>query len=203
MSASFTVIRHFGCDRRGNLSVIFALACLPLISAVGCAVDYARATQIKAKLQAAADAASLGAIATNSLALRIAAVMNSDGPIGAGAVEARQIFNANISGVTGLTLESLTPDVQKTGKTITSTLTFRATVPTYFLGIMGMHTLTVAGGSSAVVGAPVVFWRKPGGPLVYRTAPHLVGSGPAVPAGGTLIAPASQFSATVTTRRNP
>jgi Flp pilus assembly protein TadG len=203
MSAAFATIRRFALDRRGNLTVVFALACLPLMSAVGCAVDYARATQVKAKLQAAADAATLGAIARNAMAPRIAAVMNNDGPIQPGAIEALQIFSANLSGVTGFTLENLAPDVKKSGKTVTSTLTFRAIVPTYFLGIMGMKTLTVTGGSSAVVGAPVVFWNKPGGPVVYQTAPHLVASGSAGLVGGASTAPVTQFSATVTTRRNP
>ena len=111
MSAAFATIRRFALDRRGNLTVVFALACLPLMSAVGCAVDYARATQVKAKLQAAADAATLGAIARNAMAPRIAAVMNNDGPIQPGAIEALQIFSANLSGVTGFTLENLAPEV--------------------------------------------------------------------------------------------
>ena len=55
-----TIIRRFVHDRRGNIAVIFAIACVPLITAVGCAVDYSRATQARAKLQAAADAASVG-----------------------------------------------------------------------------------------------------------------------------------------------
>ena len=37
----------FRRDQRGNIAVIFAIACVPLISAVGCAVDYSRAVQLQ------------------------------------------------------------------------------------------------------------------------------------------------------------
>ena len=46
----------FARDERGNIAVIFAIASIPLLAAVGCAVDYSMATRIKAKLQSAADA---------------------------------------------------------------------------------------------------------------------------------------------------
>jgi len=39
-----TFSRRFARDQRGNIAVIFALCCVPLITMVGCAVDYARAT---------------------------------------------------------------------------------------------------------------------------------------------------------------
>ena len=53
------VMRRFPKDQRGNVAVIFAIACVPLISAVGCAIDYTEATRIKSKLQSAADAAAV------------------------------------------------------------------------------------------------------------------------------------------------
>ena len=33
-------IGRFRRDQRGNIAVIFAIACVPLISAIGCAIDY-------------------------------------------------------------------------------------------------------------------------------------------------------------------
>ena len=51
MHSLFRLIGRFGKDRRGNIAVIFAIACVPIISAVGCAVDYSMATRMKAKLQ--------------------------------------------------------------------------------------------------------------------------------------------------------
>ena len=66
MRALFRLIGRFGHDQRGNLAVIFGIAVLPLITAVGCAVDYSQAMRMKAKLQSAADAAAVGAVAKGS-----------------------------------------------------------------------------------------------------------------------------------------
>jgi Flp pilus assembly protein TadG len=55
-------LSRFRRDKRGNVAIIFAIAAIPLISAIGCAVDYSMATRMKAKLQSAADAASIAAL---------------------------------------------------------------------------------------------------------------------------------------------
>jgi Flp pilus assembly protein TadG len=49
----------FGAARGGNVIMTFALATIPIIGAVGAAVDYSRANSAKAALQAAIDAAGL------------------------------------------------------------------------------------------------------------------------------------------------
>lgn len=48
-------------NRRGNVAVIFALALLPILAAIGSAVDITRALQVKARLDSALDAAGLAA----------------------------------------------------------------------------------------------------------------------------------------------
>jgi hypothetical protein len=50
-------------DRRGNVGMIFGLAAIPLIGAAGLAVDYSRASQVRAELQEAVDAAALAGAA--------------------------------------------------------------------------------------------------------------------------------------------
>ena len=62
----WTRVGTFGTDRRGNAAIIFALAALPLVSAVGCVVDYSMASAIQTKLQAVADAATLASVSNNS-----------------------------------------------------------------------------------------------------------------------------------------
>lgn len=147
--------RVFWRDTRGNVAVIFAIACIPLISAVGCAVDYSRATQVRSKLQAAADAASVGSLAKKSPAFVAAGSMTSDGTISVGVTDATNIFNGNIANLTGFTLNSVTPVVQKTGSTLTSTVTFSATVQTMFLGVVGYKALTLTGSSTATMTMPL------------------------------------------------
>jgi Flp pilus assembly protein TadG len=150
-----SLIGRFRGDQRGNVAVIFVIALLPLLSAIGCAIDYSRATQIQSKLQSAADAASVGSIAKLSPAFIAAGTMNSDGPIAVGVTDATKIFNGNIAGVGGFTLNSITPAVNKTANTVTSTVSFSADVPTMFLGVMGKSVMTVGGTSNSTANMPL------------------------------------------------
>lgn len=154
MRALCPMMSGFATDRRGNIAVIFALALLPIMSAIGCTVDYSRATQLRSKLQGAADAASVGSIAKTSPAFIAAGNMTSDGSIASGVTDATNIFNANMNGVTGYTLTSATPTVTKSGSTITSIVAFSATIPTMFLGVLGKSALTVAGTSTSTANLP-------------------------------------------------
>jgi Flp pilus assembly protein TadG len=154
MRALHHPISGFGSDRRGNIAVIFALALLPIMSALGCTVDYSRAVQLRSKLQAAADAASVGSIAKTAPAFIAAGTMTSDGTIASGVTDANNIFDANMTGVTGYTLNSRTPTVTKSGSVITSNVAFSATISTMFLGVMGKSTLTLAGSSTSTANLP-------------------------------------------------
>src|ERR1700712_4110391 len=95
MRALFRSIGRFKRDQRGNIAVMFAIVCVPLISAVGCAVDYSVANRIKAKLQSAADAASVASISQKSPGFIAGAAMTSDGPIAVGVTDANNVFDGN------------------------------------------------------------------------------------------------------------
>lgn len=156
MRAALSIIlRRFVHDRRGNIAVIFALACVPLITVVGYAVDYSRATQLRSKLQAAADAASVGSIAKASPGFAAAGSMTSDGTIPAGVTDAQNIFNANVANLTGYTLNGITPTVVKSGSTVTSTVSFTASINTMFLGVIGKTALAMSGTSKATASMPL------------------------------------------------
>jgi Flp pilus assembly protein TadG len=150
------LIGRFRRDQRGNIAVIFTIALLPILSAIGCAIDYSRATQLRSKLLAAADAASVGSISKTSPAFIAAGTMNSDGPIAVGVTDATNIFNGNMANQSsGYTMNSVTPTVAKVGSTITSTVQFSASLPTIFLGVMGKSNMTLTGTSTATVNMPL------------------------------------------------
>ena len=50
---------RFAASCSGNVAIIFAIACIPVIAAMGLAVDYTRAAQTTSAMQDALDAASL------------------------------------------------------------------------------------------------------------------------------------------------
>jgi Flp pilus assembly protein TadG len=147
-------IRRFRRDRGGNVMVIFGLSVLPVVTAVGCAVDYARIDQMRTRLQEAIDTASVGSVAKNSPGFIAAGSMTSDGPIPAGIADAQGIFTANTVGQTGYTLNSMTAAVAKSGTSVNATLTFSANVPTTFLAVLGSGSITVTGTSNAAATMP-------------------------------------------------
>src|SRR5258708_645900 len=148
------LIGRFRKDRRGNIAIIFALACVPLISAIGCAVDYSMATRMKAKLQSAADAASVASISQRSNGYIGAWEMTSDGSIAASVNDANNIFDGNMSTIGGYQNLNRTSTVTKTGIKLASNVQFSADVPVTFLKVIGVQTITVTGISKSSASLP-------------------------------------------------
>ncbi len=159
------LMNRFRRDQRGNIAVIFGIACLPVLSAIGCGVDYSEASRMRAKLQSAADAAAVASISRNSQGWLAASQMTGNGEVTTAETDAMNIFNGNINTVynpntTGTNLFTLNNSltkatVTKTGVSLTSTVAFNATVPTIFMNVVGFKSLTVAGSSSASSSLPM------------------------------------------------
>jgi Flp pilus assembly protein TadG len=150
-------IAKFGSNRRGNVAVITALACLPMVAAVGCVIDYSDASMIKTKLQAASDAAALATVSVNSSVVTTAKAMSSSGTVSGGSTFATNFFNANLgTSPENVGYQNLTSSatVSLSGTTVTTKLTFSANVPTYFLGVLGHSTIAVNGSSSSSYSLP-------------------------------------------------
>src|ERR1700719_2928245 len=149
------LISRFRHDKRANIAVIFVVALIPILTAVGCAVDYSLATRMKAKLQPAADAASVASISAKSPGYLAATTMTSNGSVPAGVTDANNVFNGNMSGITGYTLVSLTSTVTKTGSLLASSVQYSASVPVVFMKIVGLTTLTIGGTSTSSASLPL------------------------------------------------
>jgi Flp pilus assembly protein TadG len=156
MRSLFGLMNRFRNDRRANVAVIFAIACVPLISAIGCAVDYSEATRIKAKMQSAADAAAVAAISQNSAGWLASTAQTSNGPVTVAQTDAVNVFNGNVTAQSSL-YNSLvvTATVMKTGPSLASTVSFSANVPVTFMKVVGWSQLTVTGNSSATSSLPL------------------------------------------------
>jgi Flp pilus assembly protein TadG len=150
-----SLIGRFRSDSRGNIAVIFVIALLPILTAIGCAVDYSFANRMKAKLQSAADAASVASISAKSAGYIAATSMSSNGSVPAGVTEANNVFNGNMSTITGYTNLSVTSTVTKTGATLTSDVQFSADVPVVFMKVVGYTSLKVTGLSKSSASLPL------------------------------------------------
>src|SRR4029077_4667834 len=148
MHALISLIERFRRDRRGNIAVIFAIALLPMLSAIGCATDYSLAARMKAKMQSAADAAAVASISQNSTGYLAATQMTSNGPVTVAQTDATNMFNGNLAS-SGYANLKVTSTVTKTGSTLTSNVAFSADVPTVFMQVAGFSKLSISGNSTA------------------------------------------------------
>jgi Flp pilus assembly protein TadG len=151
------LLASFRSSKRGNVAIICALCALPLVSAMGCVVDYTMASTIKTKLQAASDAAALATVSINSSVISTATTMSGGGTVSNGATTAINYFNANLTTAPADTnYKNLTSSatVTKSGQTVTAALSFSASVPTFFMDILGYQSIAISGTSTASYSLP-------------------------------------------------
>ncbi len=146
------LIANFQSNRRGNVAVISALAALPMISAIGCVIDYSNASMIRTKLQAAADAATLATVSINSPVVTTAQSMSGNGTVSGASTYATNFFTANLPA--GYTSVTPTVAVTKTGTSVAATVSFATSVPTYFMGIIGYPNVAISGTSTSTYTMP-------------------------------------------------
>ena len=143
-------IRRFRRGEGGNVTLTFGLLLIPLMAAVGAAVDYGRANNYRSQLMAAADAASVGAVAKSSPAVAAAITMQNDGNIPSGVADALAIFNAQLLTKTNW-WSALAPQatVTKSNGVVSSTVQFTAQVPAMFMKLFGKTSIPISGVSKA------------------------------------------------------
>jgi Flp pilus assembly protein TadG len=149
------LISRFRRDTRANIAVIFAIATVPILTAVGCATDYSMAARMRSKMQSAADSASLASISINSAGWTAATAMTSDGSVPAGVTEANKIFNGNAASFGGYQNLAVNTTVTKTGANLTSVVTFNADVPVTFMKVAGWSTMHITGSSTSSYTMPL------------------------------------------------
>ncbi len=136
-------------DRSGNFGLITALLAVPLIGAAGLSIDFSHALSMRTQLQAAADAAAVGAVAQMSPAMKQAQTMTGDGPIATGNTDAQELFRSQIAGEAANFPIDVSVDVVKTGNVLTSSVTFQTRVPTSFMQILGQTSMPISGTATA------------------------------------------------------
>jgi Flp pilus assembly protein TadG len=131
--------RGFFRDRNGNVAIIFALSLIPLIFLIGLALDFTAATQKRAHLNAAADAAALAAV-TPAMANQTVAAAESF---------AQNVFAGQASTVNGISYSTPTVTVSQTGVARSATVTYSASSANIFAGILGQKSWPLSGTSTA------------------------------------------------------
>lgn len=139
---------RFRRGTRGNVTLTFALLMLPLLGAVGVAIDYTVASRQRAVIQSSLDAAMLaGAIAGKA---SLDAGASNSTAIAAANTAAENSFKSNIGTAISATLSA---DFKMSGLSISGTGSASAAVGTTFMAIFGYKTTAIAATSQTASSA--------------------------------------------------
>ena len=120
----------YGGNCRGNVTLIAAVAAIPMLLSAGAAIDYMRASAITTSLQSAVDAAALGAAASNTTN---ASVKRK---------QATQFLHDTKD------FAAVEPTVEFAGDMVTVSAV--TNMPTSFMGLAGLKTMEIAVTATAV-----------------------------------------------------
>src|SRR5690348_16835779 len=100
VASALSALKRLPHDRAGNVAMIFALAAIPLLGAIGGAIDYSTAVRARSKLQAVADEAALFAVSRSEVGLSSSSAQT----------DAKTYFNAQATAL-GLSASTVTVNV--------------------------------------------------------------------------------------------
>jgi hypothetical protein len=140
-------MRSFFKNTSGNFGILAALMLVPVIGAAGLALDYSNALTVKTRIQGAADAAALAAVAESSIGVKQAMAMSGDGEVPFAADEAIRFFKAQNEGDTDFKLDEVSAKIIKKNGRLYSIVDYKVTVPTTLSKVMGQNLIQVAGQS--------------------------------------------------------
>jgi Flp pilus assembly protein TadG len=139
----------FSRDRRGNIFMLYALSLPVVVLAIGFAIDFGRAAQLRTKLNSAADAAALAALTP--------AMMAQSNAVAQAAAVA--FFNGQAAGAAGLAAgqTSVTVTITNPNNNLLDrqvSVCWNAAEATIFAGILGSSMLPMGNCSSAQAEIP-------------------------------------------------
>jgi len=131
-------LRELRSANGANVTVMFALALLPIAGAVGAAVDYSQGSSIRSALQAAADSASLGTIKLAST-LTPAQLQST----------AAGLFNASFNRPQVTPTVGATYDAASNVVTVTASASFKPSI----MSTVGITSMNMSATSKATIAA--------------------------------------------------
>lgn len=157
-----TQVRRFFADRRGAVAIMTALAMIPVLLAIGGAIDYARIMALRTRFQQATDSAALAALASLSNDMnRMANITMEqsvwgdlfDVPKLTGAVDyqavARNYIEQNFNSSKSFNVTTTAAHNWTDG---TMTVISKTSASTFLLGLAGINNIDLTSSATAAVG---------------------------------------------------
>ena len=124
------------------MAMLMALAIVPAMALTGAAVDYSTSNKAKAKLDAIADSAALAAVDHTAISGTAAAAQTT----------AQNIFNSEAANLANVTVSNVSVTVTDGTSGRTAVVSYTATKPNLFMGLIGIPSTTITGQSTAAAG---------------------------------------------------
>ncbi len=145
--------------KAGNVTILFALSLIPMIGLVGLGVDYGVAFTDKTKLDNAADAAVLAAVATAKAYIATNSGTQTDpsltnNAIAAGNDRGMRAFAVNAGALPFATTPIPTLSVSRSKQTFSANVSYSTTSANNFGKIFGQRTMTISGQTTAKADIP-------------------------------------------------
>lgn len=147
--APMTTLKRFLKSKSGNFGMLTAILFMPLAGAAGMAIDFSHAMEIRTQLYDAADAAAVGTVAEKSASVIQAMTMSGDGSISVGESDARKLFSGQMSGEAATLPITLSVSVNRNLNKVSSSVSFKSTVPTSFMRLFGQNGIDISGTATA------------------------------------------------------
>jgi Flp pilus assembly protein TadG len=147
-------LKQFKTNISGNFGIIFALTAMPILLAIGMAIDYSVAINAKTKLDSAADTATLASVtaASNTLKNYIEGESNNSltaSAVLAGEAAGQKIFDATASQISNINKPISKVKVSINGLVINSTLSYNADAVNSFSPIININSFPLSNSVSA------------------------------------------------------
>jgi Flp pilus assembly protein TadG len=141
---------HFLANRQGNFAILSAIILPVLMFGTGAAVDYGLAVQTQQRLQAAAEAAVLGAVSEAQLATAAKEDVDIEELI---KESAEALFQSSVGDISFSNVKKITvvPKINK--NEISAELDYKADYNTSLIGFVGYKTLPITNTARAVIKA--------------------------------------------------
>jgi Flp pilus assembly protein TadG len=145
MRSFSSLMNRFRRDQRGNIGMIFAIMLVPLLTFMGAAIDYSRATRARATMQSVLDSVALMVAKDLSSGLITTAQVNT---------KAQTYFNALYTDSEARSVSVTATYTQASGGNgSTIQVTGSALVNTDFMQIVGFNTMPFSAASTSTWGA--------------------------------------------------
>ncbi|MBV9557719.1 MAG: pilus assembly protein [Pseudolabrys sp.] len=126
---------QFNRDRSGGVAIIFGIVMIPLVIAMGAAVDFGFAHKAKAQLNSIADATALTMLSPDMMDL----------PPNMASEKAKEMMKAHASTVKRIRNADFTAKVTDNMGKRTVELAYNAKMDTTFIGVAGINTVDLKG----------------------------------------------------------